>query len=244
MSSTQSFDTTDSGIELWRVQLSTGEVRAMSLDALDDAFQAGVIGESTPVLPPGSNAWTKLADAAGLDAPPVEPTVPSLAPLAVSIVDPPVDSTPYAQTASLQDERLMQLAVDDEAAFKPKRGRMFAGIGVAVLVVAGLGFAATRAVDVAAVASNSISAHGGKASAAAPPPAEDPELAARAKMLTEEQKAKLAEADKAREAAALAREEKRRKDRPTPPAKRGPHEKSTTPFVNGGSKFDPLNGAL
>src|SRR4051794_24936555 len=53
MSSNETIDTTDSGIELWRVQLSTGELRAMSLDALDDAFQAGVINESTPVLPPG-----------------------------------------------------------------------------------------------------------------------------------------------------------------------------------------------
>src|SRR4029079_15103842 len=61
-------ESTEAGVELWRVQLMTGEVRGMSLDALDDAFQSGLIMESTPVLPPGATAWTKLADAAGLDA--------------------------------------------------------------------------------------------------------------------------------------------------------------------------------
>src|SRR5947209_548652 len=81
----ESADPTEVGIEMWRVQLSTGELRAMSLDALDDAFQAGVITENTPVLPPGATAWTKLGDAAGLDSPPAESTVPSVAPLAVSI---------------------------------------------------------------------------------------------------------------------------------------------------------------
>ena len=62
--------------------------------------------------------------------------------------------------------------------------------------------------------------------------------------LTDEQKTKLAEADKAREAAAAARDAKRAKDRPSGPARRGPREKSSQPFVNSGNKYDPLNGAL
>jgi hypothetical protein len=233
-------DVTDAGIDLWRVQLMTGEVRAMSLDALDDAFQSGMIMESTPVLPPGATVWTKLADAAGLDAPSHETNVPSVAPRAVSIAD-TGDATPYAQSpyAHLDVNEL-----PDEA-FKPKRGRMFAVVGLAVVLVGGLGFAATRAGNIASSASSSLSAGQSKAAAAAPPPAAvDVNEAAPVKVHTEEQKAKLAEADKAREAAAAAREAKRAKDRPAPPAKRGPREKTSQPFVNGGNKYDPLNGAL
>ena len=232
---------TDSGIELWRVQLMTGEVRAMSVDALDDAFQAGIITETTPVLPPGATAWTKLADAAGLDSP--APEVPSLAPLAVS-VSATGNATPYGQHPALTDAKLMDLALDDEHAFKPKRGRVFAGIGIAILLVGGLGFAATRVGNAASSATNSLSAPVDvKAAAAAPPAAVDLNNVP-AKTLTDEQRAKLAEADKAREAAAAAREAKRQKDHPSPSIRRGPREKSSQPFVNGGNKFDPLNGAL
>ena len=245
MSSNESTDITDAGIDTWRVQLMTGEVRVMSLDALDDAFQSGLITESTPVLAPGATAWTKLADAAGLDAPPADPTVPSVAPLAVSIgADATGDSTRYSG-APLTDAALMDLAVDDEAAFKPKRGRLFAGIGIAAVLAVGLGLGATRLSGLSASASNSLSAQAGKSAAATPPPAAvELSQAAPVNTLTEEQKAKLAEADKAREAAAAAREAQRRKDHPAPPGRRGPREKSSQPFQNGGNKFDPLNGAL
>jgi hypothetical protein len=237
---------TDAGIDLWRVQLATGEVRAMSLDALDDAFQSGQITESTPVLPPGTTVWTKLADAAGLDAAaPDAPdaNVPSVAPMAVSVAETTGESTPYSQSPYSLPELDLDTLPDE--AFKPKRGRMFAVVGLAVVLVGGLGFAATRVGNISSSASNSLSAGQNKAAAATPPPAAvDVNEAAPAKVLTEEQKAKLAEADKAREAAAAAREAKRAKDRPAGPAKRGPREKTTTPFVNGGNKYDPLNGAL
>jgi hypothetical protein len=232
---------THAGMDLWRVQLATGEVRVMSLDALDDAFQAGTITESSPVLPPGATVWTRLADAAGLDAPVHESNVPSVAPMAVSVSETTGDATPYGRgDFSLPDLDLD--ALEDEA-FKPKRGRVFAVIGIAALLVGGLGFAATRVGNIGEVAKSSLSAP--KAAAAAPPPAAvDLNEAAPGKTLTEEQKAKLAEADKARVAAAAARDAQRAKDRPSAPAKRGPREKTTTPFVNGGNKYDPLNGAL
>ena len=233
--------TTHAGLDLWRVQLMTGEVRVMSVDALDDAFQAGVITESTPVLPPGATAWTRLADAAGLDAPSHESNVPSVAPMAVSIAESTGSATPYGARGDLSLPDLDLDALEDEA-FKPKRGRVFAVIGLAALFVGGLGFAATRVGNIGDVAKNSLSAP--KAAAAAPPAAVDLNEAAPAKVLTEEQKAKLAEADKARVAAAAAREAQRQKDRPSAPARRGPREKTTTPFVNGGNKYDPLNGAL
>jgi hypothetical protein len=226
------------------VQLLTGEVRVMSVDALDDAFQSGLITESTPVLPPGAAAWSKLADAAGLDAPAADNNVPSVAPMAVSVRD-SGDATPYSQSPySLPDLDID--AMHDEA-FKPKKGRIFAVIGLAIVLVGGLGFAATKAGNIASSATNSLTAPGlDKAAAAQPPPAavDDVNTAAPAKTLTDEQKAKLAEADKAREAAAAAREAKRAKDRPSAPTRRGPREKSSQPFVNSGNKFDPLNGAL
>jgi hypothetical protein len=233
---------THAGMDLWRVQLATGEVRVMSLDALDDAFQAGSITGNTPVLPPGATAWTRLADAAGLDdAPSHESNVPSVAPMAVSVSDTTGDATPYAR-AGLELPDIDLDALEDEA-FKPKRGRVFAVIGLAALLVGGLGFAATRVGNIGEMAKSSLSAP--KAAAAAPPPAAvDLSEAAPGKTLTEEQKAKLAEADKARAAAAAARDAQRAKDRPSAPAKRGPREKTTTPFVNGGNKYDPLNGAL
>jgi hypothetical protein len=243
--------TTHAGMDLWRVQLMTGEVRVMSVDALDDAFQAGIITESTPVLPPGATAWTRLADAAGLDdassgssgsSGSHESNVPSLAPMAVSLSESTGNATPYGARADHSLPDLDLDALEDEA-FKPKRGRVFAVIGLAALFVGGLGFAATRVGNIADAAKSSLSAP--KAAAVAPPPAAvDLNEAAPGKTLTEEQKAKLAEADKARAVAAAAREAQRQKDRPSAPAKRGPREKTTTPFVNGGNKYDPLNGAL
>lgn len=238
--------TTHAGMDLWRVQLATGEVRVMSLDALDDAFQSGLITESTPVLPPGAAAWTKLADAAGLDAPAApDGNVPSVAPMAVSVAESTGDATPYANHSPYSLPDLDIDAMNDEAS-KPKRGRIFAAIGLAVVLVGGLGFAATKAGNIAGAASNSLRAPAAeKAAAAAPPPAAvDVNTAAPAKTLTDEQKTKLAEADKAREAAAAARDAKRAKDRPSGPARRGPREKSSQPFVNSGNKYDPLNGAL
>lgn len=243
--------------DLWRVQLGTGELRVMTLDALDDAFQAGTIDEHTPVLAPGSTVWTKLADAAGLDtsdSPPEsagdinDANAPSVAPLAVSIAtDSTGDVTPYSQRPPTDFGDLDRLAVDDEAAFKPKKGRIFAVVGIAVLFVGGLGFAATRVGNIGSAMTLSME-NKAKAAAQAPPPAAGVDLSAadiRARALTEEQKARLADFDKSQAAALAAKEEQRRKDRPPPPPVRnkGPRDKGA-PFSNGGNKFDPLNGAL
>lgn len=244
MSSHEGMDATNAGIDLWRVQLADGEMRAMSLDALDDAFQSGLISESTLVLPPGAAAWTKLADAAGLDAPAGSPEspAPSIAPVAVTLTESTGNATAYARSAGLGPDIDLD-ALPDEA-FKPKKGRIFAGVGIAILLACGLGFAATRVGDVATSAQSSLAAQpgNGKAAAAEPPPAAvDVNEAAPAKTLTDEQKARLAEADKAREA----REALKRKDRPAPPARRSNTSRDkSAPFVNSGNKYDPLNGAL
>lgn len=244
MSSYERIESKDAGNGLWRVQLGTGEVRAMTLDALDDAFHAGTIDEATPVLAPGAMAWVKLADAAGLDSPPSpESAVHSVAPIAVTL------DTPSAGTATryraLTDASLADLDLADlePGAFMAKKGRVFVGIGLAVLFVGGLGFAATRLAPVTKSAANALSAEASRKAAALAPaqPAEDDNAAARLKMLTEEQRVKLLQADRDREA----REVAKKRDRPAPRSRRsGPQPKSPAPFANGGNKFDPLNSAL
>ena len=110
------------------------------------------------------------------------------------------------------------------------------------VLVGGLGFAATRLAPVTSSAANALSAEAArKAAAAAPQAVEETAADVRLKALTEEQRVKLLEADKAREA----REAAKKRDRPPPPSRRsGPQPKSGTPFVNGGNKYDPLNGSL
>ncbi|MBX3185527.1 MAG: hypothetical protein KF819_00875 [Labilithrix sp.] len=237
---------TDSGIDLWRVQLGSGEIRAMSVDALDDAFQSGLIDENTPVLPPGATQWQKLADAAGLEGDaPTEPDravteVPSVAPIAVS-VGAPEDLASLADVNPYADVDLDKA----EGSLRSSKKGIFIGMGVAAIVVLGLGFAATRAIGAADGAATSMSLQGGKKAAAvapAPMTSEEEAREERYRQLTEEQRIKLLEADKAREA----REAQKKKDHAPPAAApaRKPQPKSGNVFNNGGNKYDPLNGAL
>lgn len=229
--------TTDA--EIWRVQLPTGELRAFSLDALDEAFNAGLINDSTMVLAPGSTSWAPLSVVAGLDA--TEPAVqtPSLSPVAISYGAPQADSFPPPAPApyDLSD-------VSDDA-LKPKRGRMaiVAGIGVAAIAACGVLLAPKLGKVLANV-------HPDKAAAAnaiqAPPPAVDvtgdgykPKT-----QLTEEQKRLLVEADKKKEEERKKREAAAAEERAKAASKKRPRGKSSQPFVNGGDKYDPLNGAL
>ena len=53
--------------EIWHVQLATGELCVMTLDQLDEAFQSGLINESTHVLQAGGTVWSKLGDIAGIE---------------------------------------------------------------------------------------------------------------------------------------------------------------------------------
>ncbi|MDB4943596.1 MAG: hypothetical protein JWP97_3130 [Labilithrix sp.] len=232
-------------LDLWRVQLAGGEIRTMTLDALDEAFQAGTIDESTRVMAPGAHAWSKLAEAAGLDSTPDgAPTseANSLAPMAVDA--PFAPSSAYLPVAerSLPDVDLDALGDD---AFKAKKGKVVAAIALAALLVGGLGFAASKLAPVTAAAANALQSEAAlKGAAAQPRPASEEDQAAfnRLQQLTEEQRVKLLEADKAREAREAAR---RKEHAPAPGARRsGPQPKSGSPFQNGGDKYDPLNGAL
>lgn len=220
--------------ELWRVQLGTGEVRVMTLDVLDEAFDAGMIHGSTLVLAPGATSWARLADVAGLDdAAAAESTAtPSLSPVAIS-TDTPASFAPAPVPLDLGD-------LPDDA-LRPKRGRalLFGGIGMAAVAGLVIAFAVPK---LGATLGN---VHPTKDMANAmqpPPPAVDvtPGDGSFARpQLTEEQKKLLAEADKKRE--------EERKAKQPPPSRGGkgaPRTKSSSPFVNGGDKFDPLNGAL
>jgi hypothetical protein len=226
--------------ETWRVQLPTGELRAFSLDALDEAFNAGLIHGGTLVLAPGETTWAPLSIVAGLDAPEAESvsTTPSLSPVAISYDAPQYASYPPPVTAA------HDLADLSEDALKPKRGRaaIFATLGVAAIAACGFALAPKLGKVLGNVHPDRMSAANAMQ---APPPAVDVtgDGYKPTSTLTEEQKRLLVEADKRKEeerkkreeAAAKAREAKR------PAGKRG---KSSSPFVNSGDKFDPLNGAL
>ena len=51
----------------WYVKLSDGDVHRVTLDQLDEAFQAGHIDGNTMVLASGATQWTKLGALAGID---------------------------------------------------------------------------------------------------------------------------------------------------------------------------------
>lgn len=225
--------------EIWRVQLPTGELRAFSLDALDQAFDAGLIHGGTLVLAPGATEWAPLGLVAGLDSPDPEPVqTPSLSPMAIA--NDGQYHASYPPPAPLALEDVADLSDD---ALKPKRGRLafVAAIGVAAIAACGV-FAAPKLGKVLA------NVHPDKAAAVnamqAPPPAVDvtgdgfkPNTT-----LTPEQKRLLLEADKKKEEDRKKREEEARaKAAAKRPRGKG---KSSQPFVNGGDKYDPLNGAL
>jgi hypothetical protein len=64
--------------DLWYVKLADGDVHRVTLDQLDEAFQAGHIDGDTMVLAAGGSEWSKLGDLAGIDddAVPVEAAPP------------------------------------------------------------------------------------------------------------------------------------------------------------------------
>ena len=158
--------------EIWRVQLASGEFRAMTLDELDEAFQAGKIGGETRIMQPGTAHWVKLGQVAGLD----EPSPNSLLPVATEIAD--LDDSP----ASLRPR---------------KRGVFLVLAACAALVAAVAVVAATRTgVPSAAAAGAPIVA----ASPPPPPPAATAEVLVKPAQLSDPQKRALLEADKAREA--------------------------------------------
>ncbi len=49
------------------VRLASGDVRAMTLEQLDEAFCEGRVAAATPIVAPGGTEWSTLADLANLE---------------------------------------------------------------------------------------------------------------------------------------------------------------------------------
>ena len=65
------FDATEDS-EVWHVRLPNGDVRVMTVDQLDAAFQAGTIHADTMVLAEDATSWQRLGEVAGLDEAPTD----------------------------------------------------------------------------------------------------------------------------------------------------------------------------
>ncbi len=101
MSTLDAASGTDNQADLWHVQVAAGDLRTMSLDELDSAFQDGVINEGTYVRHDGADTWAQLGQVLGSDdaeAPLHEPHAADLdtipAPPAAS--EPPIAVAPLA----------------------------------------------------------------------------------------------------------------------------------------------------
>jgi hypothetical protein len=76
--------TTNDNDELWYVQMDNGDLRELTLDELDEAFNAGLIHENTYVMEVGASEWQTLADVAGLnEEEPAPAPAPTYAPQAM-----------------------------------------------------------------------------------------------------------------------------------------------------------------
>jgi hypothetical protein len=223
---------------LWYVKTPDGDVHRVTLDQLDEAFQAGSIDENVMVLAAGATKWAKLGDLAGLDTP-----------------------TPPASTAMPMPNSLRPVSMDlsldlDENAFKKKpRKGLAIGVTVGILAVLGgilvanrshLGSGSDTAAAAAAPATTTAPAPP-PVTAAAPDPAPPPAVTApvpdpNANKLSDDQKAKLTAADKALEAKAKAH----KKGRNAAAGGGYPHSTKykSQGFTTGGNKFDPLNASL
>jgi hypothetical protein len=147
-------------------QVEAGDVRLFTLDQLDAAFNAGLIHENTYVCLEGESTWSTLAEVAGLgEEEPVSAPIPVAAPVPHAYAAPaPVQrapqpftpsivpsSGPYGVASSVHVAPSIAPVVndlgfdDDEAMFaRPKRraGKILAGL--AVVALAGLGFAVVQ----------------------------------------------------------------------------------------------------
>jgi hypothetical protein len=223
--------------DLWYVKTADGDVDRMTLDQLDEAFNGGHIDENVMVLPAGEETWVKLGVLLGLDQP---------APSPVSL---PPTPTSFALPQSLRPVSL-DLSDDlDEAPFK-KKSRKGAVLGamVGAIALGGVIFAAVHSagrVD-ASTATAAIAAPP-PVTAAPPPPPVAPTPAATTTAaplpdhgLTDDQKAKLAAADKARDDKTKSRKKARGAGNPS----HGSGKIKSQGFTTGGSKYDPLNANL
>jgi hypothetical protein len=222
---------------LWYVKTPDGDVHRVSLDQLDEAFQAGRIDENVMVLAAGATKWAKLGELAGLDTPvPPPPAMPnSLRPVSMDL----------------------SLDLDDNAFQKKSRKGLVVVAALGIVAVFGGILVANRAhlgSSDGSAAAAAVAAPATPVAAPAPPPVvptaapvpsptPTPAAApvdANASKLSDAQKAKLAAADRALEAKAKAH----KKSRATGGGYHASRKSKSQGFTTGGNKFDPLNASL
>jgi hypothetical protein len=233
----------------------------MTVDAMSAAFDAGEISASTEVQAPDGEGWTTLAVVAGLDegepaeaspvtneaaraaepsapsresTPPASSASPSLAPMVASVA-PPSEAAFLADRVSTLPEVDLDSAEAQLRAGKRRMAFTMAAVAVGVVVC---GVAVSYVTGRAPEAPPATAA---KVQEVLPPPAAvDPATAFDKPQLTEEQKKRLSDADKARNA---------KKGGVAAPhggsgASGGTKPSKDSPFHQGGDKYDPLNGSL
>jgi hypothetical protein len=231
---------------LWYVKTPDGDVHRVTLDQLDDAFQAGRIDENVMVLAAGATKWAKLSELAGLDEPAAAP--PSrMAPV------------PMAMPSSLRPVSMdLSADLDDENAFRKKsRKGLVVAVMLGVVGVFGGVLFLNRSHLVADSSTAAAAAIPPAAQAAAAPPATTTDGPAAplptttavpsppdtpASKLTEDQKAKLAAADKALDQKSKALKKTRAVATGSAPH-HGAKYKSQG-FTTGGNKYDPMNASF
>jgi hypothetical protein len=98
--------------DFWYVKLSDGDVHRVTLDQLDEAFQAGHIDGETMVLASGSEQWERLASVAGMDESEEEPD-------AAAEPEPEAAYIPQRPIPAFAQPRAAQPAYAQQAQFAP-----------------------------------------------------------------------------------------------------------------------------
>jgi hypothetical protein len=224
---------------LWYVKTDDGDVHRVTLDQLDEAFQAGRIDENVMVLAAGAQKWAKLSALAGLDEPAPAAAVPnSLRPVSMDLS--------------------LDLDLDENAFRKKSRKGLVIGVVAGMLAVFGgilfmnrahvggtdtTPVAAAAAAPVAPAAPPPVEATSPGPAAPMPlTPATPPPPDTSANKLNDDQKVKLAAADKALEQKAKAHKKGR-----AAAGGGGSHPSAkykSQGFTTGGAKGDPLNAAF
>jgi hypothetical protein len=221
---------------LWYVKTDDGDVHRVTLDQLDEAFQAGRIDENVMVLAAGAQKWAKLSALAGLDEPAPAPMMPS-------------SLRPVSMDLSLD------LDVDENAFRKKSRKGLVIGAVVGILAVFGGILVMNRShvgsdtTPVAAAAAAPIApAAPPPVAAASPAPPMPTTTAAPAptestlSKLNDDQKVKLAAADKALEV--KSKSHKKNREAATAGKSHSSAKYKSQGFTTGGSKGDPLNATF
>jgi len=214
--------TDSSDFEEWFVQLASGDVRLMTLDELDAAFQNGLVDESTLVRRDGVAKWSKLSDEIGAAAP-VEPPPPEASAPQKAVV------STRSEAPVVADISLPEMDDDFDVALRSSRKRTIIVSSVIATAVIGA-FAAVTAVNVARMRTH--------AALAADLAAATPRVSA--------------PSDPEPEETTKSRDDSKKKDRnvrrqrgSSQGTQQQPGSDVTkTPFNNGGDDHDPLNGKL